>query len=350
MNDVAAHRSGTAVLTARLESGVTVVSLIGEHDISTEDEVRDTLAHLLQEGADVVFDLSETVFIECRIVHVLQDSLRLASQHGAGISFQSATLPTVKRVFELIGTLDAWPICQTRAEAITAASRPPASVDDGTKAADGNPEPRTVPARVSSLSRSRVSARDPGDARDGELMDGIVHGNSEDFIRLFERYAPTGMALAHGIVRQRHLAEEAVQEAFLAVWRDPGRYRAERGTVRSWLMSIVHHRVVDLVRREETQRRRTTDVKAAGSAADRLPADPCDVVTEQIGSAEDRKAVRRALEAISSEQRQIIDLMYFGGLSQTRISERLSLPLGTVKSRTLLGMRGLRAALGGLER
>lgn len=194
-----------------------------------------------------------------------------------------------------------------------------------------------------------MSALDLGEARDRDLMKAIAQGGHDAFVRLFDRYAPTAIALAQTILRQRHLAEDAVQETFLAVWRDPHRYRAERGTVRAWLMSAVHHRAVDLVRREESQRRRASEA-AAEEFTDRTPADPGDVVVEEIGLAEERKAIRRALEDLPSKQRQIIELMYFGGLSQTRISERLSLPLGTVKSRTVLGMRRLRAAVGGLER
>ena len=86
------------------------------------------------------------------------------------------------------------------------------------------------------------------------LMERIAEGDPDAFACLFQRYAPTAMALTHRILRQSHLAEEAAQEAFLAVWRHPDRYSTKRGTVRSWLMSTVHHKAVDLVRREESQR------------------------------------------------------------------------------------------------
>lgn len=184
---------------------------------------------------------------------------------------------------------------------------------------------------------------------DRDLMKGIAQGDRNAFLRMFDRYAPTAMGLAWRMLRHRHLAEEAVQETFLAVWRDPDGYRAERGTVRAWLMSTVHHRAVDLVRHEESQSRRAMDAAAVVSTAEG-PADPVEVVVEAIGLAEDRRAVRRALEDLSPEQRQIIELMYFEGLSQTLIAERLPLPLGTVKSRARLAMRRLGASLGGLER
>ncbi len=200
---------------------------------------------------------------------------------------------------------------------------------------------------------SPMTAPEQAEARegdlDGALMKGIAQGDRNAFLRLFDRYSPTAMGLAWRMLHHRHLAEEIVQEAFLAVWRDPDSYRAERGTVRAWLMSTVHHRAVDLVRREESQSRRAMDAASMVSTA-RGPADPAEVVVEEISVAEDRKAVRRALADLRPEQRQIIELMYFEGLTQTRIAERLPLPLGTVKSRARLAMRRLGKSLGGLER
>jgi len=184
-------------------------------------------------------------------------------------------------------------------------------------------------------------------AQDRELMHRIGGGDEEAFRGLFARYAPTAQALAFRVIRQQFLAEEIVQEAFLAVWRDPRAYVAERGSVRAWLMSLVHHRAVDLVRREEAQRRRAADVAADVPDAERD--DPATMVVEEIGFSEERAAVRGALGELPPEQREVIELMYFAGLSQSRISDKLGLPLGTVKSRTLLGMRRLRAALPGTE-
>lgn len=184
---------------------------------------------------------------------------------------------------------------------------------------------------------------------DRDLMTGIARRDRDAFLRMFERYAPTAMGLACRMLHSRDLAEQTVQEAFLAVWRRPDNYRAERGTVRAWLMSTVHHRAVDLVRHEESQRRRAMDA-AFVVPTGREAANPAELVVEDIGLAEDRKAVRGALAALSPEQRQIIELMYFEGLSQARIAERLPLPLGTVKSRARLAMRQLGASLRGRER
>jgi RNA polymerase sigma-70 factor (ECF subfamily) len=181
-----------------------------------------------------------------------------------------------------------------------------------------------------------------GDAGDRELMTGIAAGDEDDFRRLFRRYAPTALALATRVVRDAAVAEEVVQEAFLAVWRDPGGYDARMGSVRAWLMGIVHHRAVDATRREAARRRRDE----AGVLAD-PPVLVEDDVIEVLDLPEQRRAVREALRSLPDPQREVVELMYFSGLTQTQIAERLSLPLGTVKSRTLLAMRRLRGALVG---
>jgi RNA polymerase sigma factor (sigma-70 family) len=190
-----------------------------------------------------------------------------------------------------------------------------------------------------------VGAADIGDARDRELLRRIGRGDDDAFRSLFGRYAPTARALALRILRQPFLADETVQEAFLSLWRHPERYDAGRGSVRAWLMSTVHHRAVDLVRREEAHRRR-----AEGVLAEPPPEDPADRAVEAVGLPEERAAVRAALERLSAEQRQVIELMYFEGLSQSQVAERTGIPLGTVKSRAVLAMRRMRASLGALER
>lgn len=197
------------------------------------------------------------------------------------------------------------------------------------------------------LGRKVVMAVDLTGARDRDLVRRIEQGDEEAFRRLFRRYAPTALSLARRVARQPHLAEEIVQEAFLVVWRDPTGYDPARGTVRSWLMGMVHHRAVDAVRREEAQRRRAEEARTSDVV---MVEDPAEEVVRAVGLPQEREAVRGALGELPAEQRQVIELMYFGGLSQSAISERLDLPLGTVKSRTLLGMRRLRAALIGMAR
>ncbi len=193
----------------------------------------------------------------------------------------------------------------------------------------------------------RLTLDELSDAKDREIMQRIARGEEDAFRQLFARYSGTANALAFRVVRQRHLAEDIVQEAFLAVWRKPEGYDADRGSVRSWLMSMVHNRAVDLVRREESIRRR-----AAEAASDPAEAaqDLATEVAEQLGLPEERAAVRNALSDIPDEQRRVIELMYFGGLSQSMIADRLAIPLGTVKSRSLLAMRRMRKTLMGMER
>jgi RNA polymerase sigma-70 factor, ECF subfamily len=194
-----------------------------------------------------------------------------------------------------------------------------------------------------------VAAVDLSETRDRDLVARIADGDEAAFRGLFRRYAPNAIALAQRVVRQAFLAEEIVQEVFLAVWRDPGGYDPERGSVKSWLMGMVHHRAVDAVRREESQRRRAESAVAVVEVTDPSD-DPGITVVEDIGLPRERVAVRGALEDLPPDQRQVLELMYFAGMSQSQIAERLSLPLGTVKSRSVLAMRRMRGALIGMER
>jgi RNA polymerase sigma factor (sigma-70 family) len=195
--------------------------------------------------------------------------------------------------------------------------------------------------------RVSMGMTDISEARDRELLQRLRDRDEDAFRGLFARYAPTAKSLATRVVRQSHLAEEIVQEAFMAVWRNPESYDAERGSVKSWLMGMVHHRAVDLVRREEAYRRRAED---SIPQAIHDVADHAEDVVQQVGLPEERRIVRSALDELPDEQRDVLTLMYFEGLSQSQIATRTGLPLGTVKSRTLLGMRRMRTSLEGLER
>jgi RNA polymerase sigma-70 factor, ECF subfamily len=191
--------------------------------------------------------------------------------------------------------------------------------------------------------RPLVPAPSIEDARDRDLVRQVRSGDEEAFRALFRRYGPLAKGLAYKVVRQPFMAEEIVQDAFLALWRDPAGYREDRGSFRTWLLSTVHHRAVDLVRREEAQRRRSQEQRPPQPYEE----DIADSVADRVDLAETRERVRGALEDIPAAQREILELMYFDGKSQTDIAEELGLPLGTVKSRTLLGMRRLRLLLGG---
>jgi RNA polymerase sigma-70 factor (ECF subfamily) len=183
-----------------------------------------------------------------------------------------------------------------------------------------------------------VAVRNLEDARDRDLVRRVGDGDEDAFRSLFRRYGAAAKALAARVVRQSFLAEEIVQEAFLSLWRNPASYREDRGSVRGWLMSTVHHRAVDYVRREEAQRRRAQEMEPGEVIGD----DVGETVVQDADLVEQRARVRAALGEIPSEQRKVLEMMYFDGKTQSMIATELRLPLGTVKSRTLLGMRRLR--------
>jgi RNA polymerase sigma-70 factor (ECF subfamily) len=189
-------------------------------------------------------------------------------------------------------------------------------------------------------------APDLQEAGDHDLVRRLGEGDEEAFRDLFRRYGGVSKALATRIVRQPFLAEEIVQEAFLALWRRPDAYRADRGSVRGFILATVHHRAVDHIRREEAQRRRTEEADAGAL----IEPDVGETVTESVGLEQERARIRAALVDLPPDQRQVLELMYYGGKSQSMIAQELELPLGTVKSRTLLGMRRLRSAIGERER
>jgi RNA polymerase sigma-70 factor (ECF subfamily) len=194
------------------------------------------------------------------------------------------------------------------------------------------------------MSAGMVEAIDIEGGRDRPLVRRMQDGQAEALRELVERYGPTAKALALRVVRDPALAEEVVQETFLQVWRAAGRFDPSRGSVRTWVLTSAHARAVDLVRREEAHRRRVEAVAAVG-----VPdvEDPAEAVVERVAAPEEREKVRAALDRLPAPQREVIELMYFDGMSQTQVAERLAIPLGTVKSRTLLGMRKMRAALAG---
>ncbi len=156
---------------------------------------------------------------------------------------------------------------------------------------------------------------------------------------LYERYKTMAYSIAYRITNDATLAEDVVQEAFLGVWRNASRYVEGRGSVKTWLLSIVHHRAIDAVRR----RRSTVDLPERDDApppALRLPD-----VWGEVSSNLDADEVRAALASLSDVQREALELAYFGGLTQTEIAERTGTPLGTVKSRMRLGLLAMRELL-----
>jgi RNA polymerase sigma factor (sigma-70 family) len=154
---------------------------------------------------------------------------------------------------------------------------------------------------------------------------------------LYDRYGQVAFALARRILRDTALAEDAVQEAFLAAWRTAERFVPERALARTWLLTIVHRRAVDLVRREE--RRRTEPI---GDALEETVGDAAE--SAWLGFERDR--VRGALSRLPDQQREALELAYYGGFTQSQLAERLGEPLGTIKSRMFNGLSRLRELLG----
>ncbi|MDP8904091.1 MAG: sigma-70 family RNA polymerase sigma factor [Chloroflexota bacterium] len=171
------------------------------------------------------------------------------------------------------------------------------------------------------------------------MLDRVASGELDALEELYDRYRALAYAVALRITGDTTAAEDAVQEAFLGAWRNAARYEEGRGSVKTWLLSIVHHRAVDTLRR-----RRVTvelpDVEAATPGALTVP----DVWGEVAGRL-DREEVRAALSSLPSVQREAIELAYFDGLTQQEISTRTSTPLGTVKSRMRLALVSLRREL-----
>lgn len=180
------------------------------------------------------------------------------------------------------------------------------------------------------------------DRFDLELHGRVSAGDRAAFEELYRRYAPAAYGLALRVTAQETLAQEVVQDAFLALWRAPEAYDPSRGPFRSFFLSLVHHRAVDTVRREERLRKRTERAANLGPVAGE---DVAEDVVESSYLAVRRKEVREALETLPPDQRKVLELAYFGGSTQARIAQELQIPLGTVKTRTLAAMRKLRQAL-----
>ena len=157
---------------------------------------------------------------------------------------------------------------------------------------------------------------------------------------LYDRYQVVMYGLAMRITNDAGLAQDAVQEAFVGVWRNAVRYTPGRASAKTWILSITHHRAVDVVRR----RRATTALPDSDAVATDTALTVPDVWPE-VARAFDSEAVRGAVSQLPEGQREAIELAYFGGLTQVEIAQRTNAPLGTVKSRVRLGLLGLRGAL-----
>ena len=170
--------------------------------------------------------------------------------------------------------------------------------------------------------------------RDGtELLWACSNGDEEALGSLYDRYGKLSYGVALRVLRNAALAEDAVQEAFLTVWRQAGTYDRDRGKVSTWILTLVHRRAVDLVRRE-----RRFDALAIDPPA---PLAPVESVTDDVAR---RLELQAALRTLSSAEREVLELAYWDGLTQSQIARALGVPLGTVKSRTFTALAKLRDA------
>jgi RNA polymerase sigma-70 factor (ECF subfamily) len=177
---------------------------------------------------------------------------------------------------------------------------------------------------------------------DLELHRRLSDGDRGAFEELYRRYSPPAYGLALRVTAQSALAQEVVHDAFLALWRAPEAFDPARGAFRTFFLSLVHHRAVDTVRREERLRRRT---ERAANLEPLTGEDVAEDVVEGAYLSTRSKVVREALGTLSHDQRKVLEMAYFQGYTQAQIAEELGIPLGTVKTRTLAAMRKLRRVL-----
>ena len=178
------------------------------------------------------------------------------------------------------------------------------------------------------------------DLADEDLMQLVQRAEASAFEVVYDRHAGSAFSLAYRMCGARPLAEEVVQEAFLSIWRSGARYDRARGSVRTWILGITHHRAIDVLRRGTVQERfRASDE----GIEERLEAR--DLTDVEVARREEALEVRGALDDLPDDQRRAIELAYFGGFTQSEIAEMLGVPIGTVKGRMRLGLEKMRGRL-----
>ncbi len=185
------------------------------------------------------------------------------------------------------------------------------------------------------------SAAHLGVLADEDLMQLVYRGNAGAFEVIYDRHADAAFSLAQRMCRQRAMAEDVVQEAFLSLWRSGARYDRNRGSVRSWTLGIVHNRAIDALRRKSVRDR---GIATEEGIEERIPAR--ERTELEFARRDEAREIRDALEQLPEEQGRVIELAYFGGLTHVEIASMLDTPVGTVKGRMRLGLAKMRLALG----
>ena len=161
-------------------------------------------------------------------------------------------------------------------------------------------------------------------------------GSAEAFAALYDRHGSAAYSLAYRMMGEKQAAEDLMQDAFLKVWRNAESYRTERGSVRTWILSIVHNRGIDQLRSLASRRRTQDRVEASAPVSQ-----PSEAFAQTWRNSQ-REQVREALGTLPAEQLKILELAYFSGYTHVEIAELLELPLGTVKGRMRLGLKKIR--------
>src|SRR5207249_2451424 len=177
---------------------------------------------------------------------------------------------------------------------------------------------------------------------DEELISAICLGAEWAMEILYQRYHRYAYALAYRILRESTSAEDIVQDAFLSIWRKAASYQKQHGSVYSWLQAIVHHRAIDKIRSAAHRDQQWTPLQSEG---EQDPPSPQPEVWEEAWRQEQSQLIRTVLEQLPAEQREVIELAYFGGYTHTQIAERKNIPLGTVKGRMRLGLQKMKHLL-----
>jgi RNA polymerase sigma-70 factor (ECF subfamily) len=171
---------------------------------------------------------------------------------------------------------------------------------------------------------------------DENLISFVGQGDAEAFTTLYDRHSRAAFSLAYRMMGERQASEDLAQDAFLKVWRSASSYRAERGSVRTWILSIVHNRGIDQIRSQASRRRTQEEIEASAPRSQ-----PSEAFAETWKNSQ-REQVREALGTLPPEQLKILELAYFSGYTHMEISDLLDLPLGTVKGRMRLGLKKIR--------
>ena len=174
------------------------------------------------------------------------------------------------------------------------------------------------------------------DLADEEVMQLVQQGDPRAFELLYDRHGGAAFSLAYRMVGERSAAEDVAQEAFLSIWRSRLRYQAERGSVRTWVLGVVHHRAIDSLRRNLVHQRRRASAEGIEERHEAR-----ELTDVEAARREEARNVRSALDSLPEEQCKVIELAYFGGFSHSQIADMLEMPVGTVKGRMRLGLEKL---------